>query len=88
VHDEIFAKPSNGDHTAINVGWLTVQAVDMQGWQPLNTGVGEASAIWLAMQMSNETLLIMDDWGASKSAASRYLGLDCASIAPRDHLRA
>lgn len=48
---------------AINAGWVKVQSVNMMEWRPINTGVdaGEASAIYLALQMPDTTLLIMDD---------------------------
>ena len=48
---------------AINAGWVKVQSVNMLDWKTINTGVdaGEASAIYLALQMPDTTLLIMDD---------------------------
>ncbi|MCK5191499.1 MAG: DUF3368 domain-containing protein [Methylococcales bacterium] len=48
---------------AINAGWLKVQSVNMMDWKAINTGVdaGEASAIYLALQMPDTTLLIIDD---------------------------
>jgi len=48
---------------AINVGWIKVVSVDMEDWKTINTGVdaGEASAIFLARQSLENTLLIIDD---------------------------
>ena len=67
VRDEIL----ENDHSkgkievtkAINAGWLKVQSVKMMDWRTINTGVdaGEASAIYLALQMPDTTLLIIDD---------------------------
>lgn len=48
---------------AISAGWINVQNIDMTGWKTINTGVdaGEASAIYLARQALDNTLLIIDD---------------------------
>ena len=48
---------------AIRAGWINVQNIDMTGWKTINTGVdaGEASAIYLARQAPDNTLLIIDD---------------------------
>ncbi len=48
---------------AIKVGWIKVASVDMEDWKTINTGVdaGEASAIYLARQTHENTLLIIDD---------------------------
>jgi len=47
---------------AINAGWVKVQGVNMIDWKTINTGVdaGEASSIYLALQMP-DTILIIDD---------------------------
>ena len=48
---------------AINDCWIKVQNVDIKNWKAINTGVdaGEASAIYLARQAPDSTLLIIDD---------------------------
>ena len=48
---------------AINDGWIKIQSIDMKDWKAINTGVdaGEASAIYLARQAPDSTLLIIDD---------------------------
>ena len=48
---------------AINAGWIKVKSVNMMDWKALNSGVdaGEASSIYLALQMPDTTLLIIDD---------------------------
>lgn len=48
---------------AIDEDWIKVQSVDMKDWKAINTGVdtGEASAIYLAKQAPDSTLLIIDD---------------------------
>ena len=48
---------------AIKAGWIKVRSVNMEGWKTINTGVdaGEASAIYLALQTPDSTLLIIDD---------------------------
>jgi len=48
---------------AINAGWIEVQSVNMIDWKTINSGVdaGEASSIYLARQMPDTTLLIIDD---------------------------
>ena len=67
VHNEIFdnthkaGKP--GIKKAIEEEWIQVKNVNTHGWQPLNKGVdaGEASAIFLAMEQTHDTLMIIDD---------------------------
>lgn len=67
VHDELLINHHQQGKTALNTaiqeGWISVQQVDNQGWQPVNPGVdaGEASAIYLACQNPAKTLLIIDD---------------------------
>lgn len=48
---------------AINSGWIEVREIDIKGWKTINSGVdeGEASAIFLARQAPESTLLIIDD---------------------------
>ena len=48
---------------AINAGWIKVKSVNMMDWKTINSGVdaGEASSIYLALQMPDTTLLIIDD---------------------------
>ena len=48
---------------AINAGWIKIQSVNMIDWKTINSGVdaGEASSIYLALQMPGTTLLIIDD---------------------------
>ena len=57
---------------AINAEWIIVKKVNLKAWQPLNPGVdaGESSAIFLATQASESTLLIMDDQAGR--AEARY----------------
>lgn len=57
--------------SAMEDGWLKVENVVFNNWQPINSGVdvGEASAIYLALQ-SNKVLLIIDDQAGR--AEARY----------------
>ncbi len=67
VRDEIL----ENDHSkgkvevtkAINAGWIKVKSVNMMDWKAINSGVdaGEASSIYLALQIPDTTLLIIDD---------------------------
>ena len=57
---------------AIDTGWIKVQSVSIKTWKTINTGVdaGEASAIYLALQEPENTLLIIDDQAGR--AEARY----------------
>ncbi len=48
---------------AIKDEWIIVKKISLKTWQPLNPGVdaGESSAIFLAIQSPESTLLLMDD---------------------------
>lgn len=58
---------------AINEDWLIVQNVDLKDWKAINTGVdaGETSAIYLARQAPETTLLLIIDDQAGRAEA-RY----------------
>lgn len=57
---------------AIDEGWINIQHINIKDWKPINTGVdaGEASAIYLARQAIDSTLLIIDDQAGR--AEARY----------------
>jgi predicted nucleic acid-binding protein len=67
IQDDIFendrCKGKGEIIRAINAGWIKIKSVDIKDWKTINTGVdvGEASAIYLARQASDSTLLIIDD---------------------------
>ena len=75
----------NNDHrlgklaiqTAIDQQWLQVKTVNSGDWKPINSGVdaGEASAIFLAMQSTEPTLLIMDDQAGRAEARYHRLAI-------------
>ena len=62
---------------AINAQWLNVKKVNLKTWKPLNPGVdaGESSAIFLATQSSEPTLLIMDDQAGRAEARYQKLAV-------------
>jgi len=62
---------------AIKVGWIKVETVNIQGWTAINSGVdaGEASAIYLALQASESTLLIIDDQAGRAEAKYQKITL-------------
>ena len=62
---------------AINAQWLNVKKVSLKTWQPLNPGVdaGESSAIFLATQSPESTLLIMDDQAGRAEARYQKLSV-------------
>ena len=62
---------------AINAGWLKVQSVNMMDWRTINTGVdaGEASSIYLALQMPDTTLLIIDDQAGRAEAKYQKISI-------------
>jgi len=62
---------------AIETGWISVIAVDQGNWKPINPGVdaGESSAIFLARQSPDSTLLIMDDQAGRAEARYHHLAV-------------
>ncbi|NOQ76813.1 MAG: DUF3368 domain-containing protein [Methylococcaceae bacterium] len=62
---------------AIKAGWIKVQTVNSQGWSAINSGVdaGEASAIYLALQARDNTLLIIDDQAGRAEAKYQKINL-------------
>jgi len=62
---------------AIHSQWLHVKKVNFKSWQPLNPGVdaGESSAIFLATQAPESTLLIMDDQAGRAEAHYQSLAV-------------
>ena len=62
---------------AINAQWLNIKKVNLKTWQPLNPGVdaGESSAIFLATQAPESTLLIMDDQAGRAEARYQKLAV-------------
>jgi len=62
---------------AIKLGWVKVQTVNSQGWKAINSGVdaGEASAIYLALQSRESTLLIIDDQAGRAEAKYQKITL-------------
>ena len=62
---------------AINAQWLNIKKVNLKTWQPLNPGVdaGESSAIFLATQSPESTLLIMDDQAGRAEARYQKLSV-------------
>lgn len=62
---------------AINAGWIQVKAVDLMEWKPVNVGVdaGESSAIFLACQSNEPTLLIIDDQAGRAEACYHHIAI-------------
>jgi len=62
---------------AIHAQWLHVKKVNLKAWKPLNPGVdaGESSAIFLATQAPESTLLIMDDQAGRAEARYQKLAV-------------
>lgn len=62
---------------AINSQWISIQKVNLKTWQPINPGVdaGESSAIYLATQAPESTLLIMDDQAGRAEARYQKLAV-------------
>jgi len=62
---------------AIKSGWIKVQTVNSQDWSAINSGVdaGEASAIYLALQARDNTLLIIDDQAGRAEAKYQKINL-------------
>ena len=62
---------------AINASWIKVQSISMKGWKPINTGVdaGGASAIYLALQTPDSTLLIIDDQAGRAEAKYQKIAI-------------
>ena len=62
---------------AIHAQWINVKKVNLKTWKPLNPGVdvGESSAIFLATQSSESTLLIMDDQAGRAEARYQKLAV-------------
>jgi len=60
---------------AIDKQWINIQKVNLRAWQPINPGVdaGESSAIFLASQAPESTLLIMDDQAGRAEARFQKL---------------
>jgi predicted nucleic acid-binding protein len=81
IRDEILVNDhSLGKETiekAINSKWINVKKVKLKTWQPLNPGVdaGESSAIFLATQAPESTLLIMDDQAGRAEARYQKLAV-------------
>lgn len=81
IKDEVLVnKHSRGKYLiqqAIETGWMKVAAVDQKNWKPLNSGVdaGESSAIFLATQSPETTLLIMDDHAGRAEARYQKLSV-------------
>ena len=81
IRDEILInKHSHGKmliENAINAQWIQVEIVDQKDWKPLNKGVdaGESSAIFLARQSPESTLLIMDDQAGRAEARYQKLAV-------------
>ena len=79
VRDEILENDHCKDkveiNKAINTGWIKIQKVDMKDWKAINIGVdaGEASAIYLARQAADSTLLIIDDQAGRAEAKYQRL---------------
>jgi len=71
--EEAISEVNKGENEGANKAqWIQVKAVDLKDWKPLNAGVdaGESSAIFLARQSTESTLLIMDDQAGR--AEARY----------------
>jgi len=62
---------------AIKSGWVKVEIVDIQDWAAINSGVdaGESSAIYLALQARDSTLLIIDDQAGRAEAKYQKINL-------------
>ncbi|MFK5951097.1 MAG: DUF3368 domain-containing protein [Methylococcales bacterium] len=62
---------------AISAQWIIVKKVNIKTWHPLNPGVdaGESSAIFLATQTPESTLLIMDDQAGRAEARYQKLAV-------------
>lgn len=79
VHDEILPVANHSDktviQTALDAGWLKVVDVTPTNWQPFYSGIdaGESSAIYLACQLPDDVLLIMDDRTGRAEATARKL---------------
>ena len=60
---------------AIKAGWIQIKSVDLMEWKPVNVGVdaGESSAIFLACQSEEATLLIMDDQAGRAEARYHHI---------------
>ena len=62
---------------AINTQWLNIRKVNLKTWKPLNPGIdaGESSAIFLATQSPESSLLIMDDQAGRAEARYQKLAV-------------
>ena len=77
IFDNKHCRGKSSLQDAIESQWVQVKAVDLKDWKPLNTGVdaGESSAIYLACQSPETTLLIMDDQAGRAEARYQKLSV-------------
>jgi len=80
--DNNHSKGQSSITDAIGDGWLMVEEIDFQKWQPINSGidVGEASAIYLALQVNSALLIIDDQAGRAEARYHKITIIGTAAI--------
>jgi len=81
VRDEILDNDHHLGKSVIretmNAGWIQIKSVNLMAWKPVNAGVdaGESSAIFLACQSTEPTLLIIDDQAGRAEACHHHIAI-------------